>query len=293
MHAGNIFAFLVSWLLTKAQNGEVVLRIEDLDSERSKSLFSTQIQKDLETLGLTWDRGPYFQHDRHEVYASYYHKLEEKGLVYPCFCTRADLHAASAPQSGEKRVYAGTCRNLSETERLKRAQERRPAMRLIVPYKNICIDDEIQGRYCENLETDCGDFVIRRANGDFAYQLAVTIDDAEEHINYIVRGVDLLSSSPEQAYIQSLFEFPSVHYAHVPLLLGPDGHRLSKRHQDASLEEMLGRYKRPEGIIGHLAYLSGLIPENCETSAEELTHYLRYEDILKALKNKLSISWNA
>ena len=132
MHAGNIFSALMAWLVAKSQGGTMVLRIEDLDRERSKPRFIDAVQRDFETLGLTWDEGPYFQHDRDDAYQAAFDTLVDKGLVYPCFCTRADLHAASAPHHGEKLVYPGTCRNLTPQQRMERAVSRKPAMRLRV-----------------------------------------------------------------------------------------------------------------------------------------------------------------
>ena len=196
MHAGNIFATLMSWLVVKSQGGRIVLRIEDLDVERSKPEFAEQLMRDLEVLGLTWDDGPYYQQGRDEVYETAFRVLEEKGLVYPCFCSRADLHAASAPHRGEKLVYAGTCRNLSADQVEARSKERRPSWRVRVPDSVYSLDDAVQGHYEQLLSRDCGDFVIRRSDGLFAYQLASVVDDAAQGVNCIVRGMDLLVSTP-------------------------------------------------------------------------------------------------
>ena len=149
MHAGNIFAALVAWLVAKSQGGRMVLRVEDLDRERSKPRFVSDVQRDFESLGLTWDEGPYFQHDRDEAYRAAFDALAGRNLVYPCFCTRADLHAASAPHRGEKPVYPGTCRSLSADERSARAAAtgRVPAERLIVPDRVYGLDDLVQGPY--------------------------------------------------------------------------------------------------------------------------------------------------
>ena len=154
MHAGNVFAALTAWLVAKSQGGRIVLRIEDLDAERSKPVYIDAVQRDFEALGLTWDEGPYFQHDRTEAYRAAYDELRERGLVYPCFCTRADLHAASAPHRGEKPVYPGTCRHLSDGERAVRAQQRMPAQRLIVPDREVAFVDQVQGSYAQNLAAD-------------------------------------------------------------------------------------------------------------------------------------------
>ena len=129
MHAGNIFAALMAWLVAKSQGGSIVLRIEDLDRERSKACYIDAVQRDFEALGLTWDKGPYFQHDRDEAYREAFRLLQNKGLVYPCFCSRADLHAASAPHRGEKFVYPGTCKNLTDEQRKERVLTRKPAQR--------------------------------------------------------------------------------------------------------------------------------------------------------------------
>lgn len=204
MHAGNVLAALTAWLVAKSQGGRIVLRIEDLDAERSKPVYIDAVQRDFEALGLTWDEGPYFQHDRTEAYRAAYDELRERGLVYPCFCTRADLHAASAPHRGEKPVYPGTCRHLSDGERAARAQQRMPAQRLIVPDREVAFVDQVQGSYAQNLAADCGDFLVQRSDGAFAYQLAVVVDDAAQGVTSVVRGVDLLCSTPQQLYLQEL-----------------------------------------------------------------------------------------
>lgn len=270
MHAGNIYAALMSWLIVKAQGGRIVLRIEDLDAQRSKPEFMDQVQRDFEMLGLLWDEGPFYQHDRNEAYEAAYETLVQKDLVYPCFCTRADLHAASAPHVGEKPIYAGTCRGLSETERQKRSESRTPAWRLRVPCKTLEIRDAIQGAFAQQLDTECGDFLVRRADESFAYQLAVVVDDAAQGVNMVVRGVDLLDSCPQQRYLQDLLGLPHVEYAHVPLLVAPDGRRLSKRNKDAAFEELLQVFKTPEGIIGHIAYLAHLTEADEPCSPQEL-----------------------
>lgn len=219
MHAGNVFAALTAWLVAKSQGGRIVLRIEDLDAERSKPVYIDAVQRDFEALGLTWDEGPYFQHDRTEAYRAAYDELRERGLVYPCFCTRADLHAASAPHRGEKPVYPGTCRHLGDGERAVRAQQRMPAQRLIVPDREVAFVDQVQGPYAQNLAADCGDFLVQRSDGAFAYQLAVVVDDAAQGVTSVVRGVDLLCSTPQQLYLQELLGLPHPVYAHIPLLL--------------------------------------------------------------------------
>ena len=271
MHAGNVFAALVAWLVAKAQGGRMVLRIEDLDAQRSKREYVDAVQRDFERLGLTWDEGPFFQHDREEAYRAAFDALAARGLVYPCFCTRADLHAASAPHRGEKPVYPGTCRGLSDEERARRvAAGRTPAQRLAVPDRDVALQDLVQGSYRQNLARECGDFLVRRSDGAFAYQLAVVVDDAEQGVNSVVRGVDLLCSTPQQMHLQDLLGLPHPVYAHVPLVVAERDRRLSKRDHDAALDALLERFKTPEGVVGHIAGITGLAASCDPATPEEL-----------------------
>ena len=270
MHAGNIFAALMCWLIVKSRGGQVVLRIEDLDVQRSKQAFADQVMSDFELLGLTWDKGPYYQQGRNEAYRAAYAKLEAQGKVYPCFCTRADLHAASAPHRGEKLVYPGTCRGLGSDEVSRRSEARAPAWRLRVDDREYSFDDMVQGRFSQQLERDCGDYIVRRSDGLFAYQLAVVVDDAEQGVNCVVRGMDLLVSTPQQMYLQDLLGYEHCSYAHVPLIVGDKDRRLSKRDHDAALDELLARFGSPEGVIGHVAWLAGLREVDEPASCDEL-----------------------
>lgn len=293
MHAGNIFAALVSWLTAKSRGGRIVLRIEDLDVERSKPAFADAVQRDFEMLGLFWDEGPYFQHDRQEAYQAAFDELARKGLVYPCYCTRADLHAASAPHRGEKTVYPGTCRNLSAQERREREESgRNPAMRLVVPAREFSFADAVQGSYCQNLARDCGDFLVKRSDGAFAYQLAVVLDDAAQGVNSVVRGVDLLCSTPQQMYLQELFGLPHPEYAHVPLLCAQKNRRLSKRDHDAALDAMLASMKTPEAVIGRIAGVTGLAPTCSPTTPEELLAFFDAGNLPTMFPDKIQIPWN-
>ena len=291
MHAGNIFAALVAWLVAKSQGGRMVLRIEDLDTERSKPQFIDAVQRDFEALGLTWDEGPYFQHDRAEAYQAAYDTLAERGLTYPCFCTRADLHAASAPHRGEKPVYPGTCRALSDKERARRAETRTPAWRLQVPDREIALVDAIQGPYAQNLERECGDFLVQRSDGAFAYQLAVVVDDAAQGVNSVVRGVDLLCSTPQQIYLQELLGLPHPEYAHVPLIVGERDRRLSKRDRDAALDVLLARFGTPAGVIGHIAGITGLAPTCDPATPEELLQTFDLAALDTAFPDLVQIQW--
>ena len=263
MHAGNIFAALMAWLVAKSQGGSIVLRIEDLDRERSKACYIDAVQRDFEALGLTWDKGPYFQHDRDEAYREAFRLLQNKGLVYPCFCSRADLHAASAPHRGEKFVYPGTCKNLTDEQRKERVLTRKPAQRLIVPDAVYAFADLVQGDYRQNLATECGDFLVQRSDQAFAYQLAVVVDDAAQGVTSVVRGVDLLCPTPQQLYLQDVLGLEHPEYAHIPLVVAEMNRRLSKRDHDAAIDELLARFGSPEAVIGHIAGITG-IAATCE-----------------------------
>lgn len=291
MHAGNIFAALMAWLIAKSQGGRIVLRIEDLDRQRSRREYIDGVQADFELLGLTWDVGPYFQQGREEAYRAAYQALKDRGLVYPCFCSRADLHAASAPHRGEKLVYPGTCRSLTPEERARRAAEKDPAMRIVVPHRVYSLVDQIQGPYRQMLDEECGDFLIRRSDGAFAYQLAVVVDDAEQGVTSVVRGMDLLCSTPQQLYLQDLLGLPYPVYAHVPLLVAKKDRRLSKRDHDASLEALLARFGTPEGVIGHIAWLTGISDEDEPATPQQLLDGFDVSRAAKRFPDLVQIRW--
>lgn len=269
MHLGNVFAALIAWLSVRSRDGEMVLRMEDLDTQRTSAEFAEILRDDLRWLGLTWDRETPAQSRRSAVYDKYFEILREKGLLYPCYCTRSQLHSVNAPHlSDGTYVYPGTCRNLTEGERA--AFHRAPAWRVVVPDRVWTVEDKIQGTYRCNLATECGDMVVRRADGVYVYQLAVTVDDGEAGVTEVVRGMDLLSSAPRQMYLQELFGFPHPEYAHVPMLLAPDGRRLSKRDRDLDLGILRQRLTR-EALLGALAFAAGLIDQEVSVSLKELT----------------------
>ena len=269
MHLGNVFAALIAWLSVRSRDGEMVLRMEDLDTQRTSADFADILRSDLNWLGLTYDRETPPQSKRSAVYDEYFDRLKEMGLIYPCYCTRSQLHSVNAPHlSDGTYVYTGTCRNLTEAQRA--SFGRKPAWRVMVPDRQWQLHDRVQGDYRLNLATECGDMVVRRADGIYVYQLAVTVDDGEAGVTEVVRGMDLLSSAPRQMYLQELFGFPHPEYGHVPMLLAPDGRRLSKRDRDLDLGELRKRVK-PEQLIGTLAFASGLIDRNVPISARELS----------------------
>ena len=237
MHLGNLCCCLLAWLSAKSSGGKVVLRIEDLDAVRCPREFADLLEADLAWLGLAADeggskggpRGPYYQSERSAIYEEYYQKLVRKGLVYPCFCSRSQLHAADAPHRSDGNVvYAGTCRNLTPEEIVLRTARRKPAWRVMVPDETISFVDGHMGPY--------------------AALMGVT---------QVVRGADLLSSTPRQLWLYRELGLPAPEFYHMPLLLAVDGRRLSKRDGDESLEHLQARYT-PEQIIGRLAYACGL-----------------------------------
>ena len=265
MHLGNVFAALIAWLSVRSRDGEMVLRMEDLDTQRTSADFAEILRSDLAWLGLDYDWETPPQSQRSRAYDGYFEILRDKGLIYPCYCTRSQLHSVNAPHlSDGTYVYTGTCRNLTEPPK-----NRIPAWRVMVPDKLWTVEDKVQGHYELNLATGCGDMVVRRSDGVYVYQLAVTVDDGEAGVTEVVRGMDLLSSAPRQMYLQELFGFPHPEYGHVPMLLAPDGRRLSKRDRDLDLGE-LRRRVTPEQLIGTLACASGLIDRNCPISPREL-----------------------
>ena len=268
MHLGNVFAALMSWLSPKSKGGDWILRMEDLDTQRTKTEYAELLRDDLRWLGLAWDGETAPQSERSAVYDRYFDQLREQGLLFPCYCTRSQLHNVNAPHlSDGTYVYAGTCRNLTEQQRS--AQKRQPSWRVTVPDREFRFTDLVQGDYRENLSTDCGDFVVRRADGVYVYQLAVTVDDGEAGVTEVVRGWDLLSSAPRQMYLQELWGFEHPAYAHIPMLMAPEGRRLSKRDQDLDMGALRNRLK-PEELIGVLAHAAGLTETAQPISAAEL-----------------------
>ena len=279
MHLGNIFAALLAWVSARAAGGEFVLRIEDLDPERSHAEYADAIRDDLRWLGLQWDREMPLQSTRTPVYAEFFVRLRAMGLLYPCFCSRSELHAASAPHASDgSLLYAGTCRGLTDAQI--RAQNRPPAWRIRVPEECVACHDGVYGEVSQNLQRECGDFILRRSDGVYAYQLAVVCDDALGGITQVVRGRDLLSSTPRQIWLCRMLGFEPPEYNHVPLLIAPDGRRLSKRERDMDLSRLRERF-RPEALIGRLAFLSGLAPFQEPISAAELAQEFSWENLCR------------
>ena len=279
MHLGNVFSAMLAWLSVRSQNGEMVLRIEDLDPDRCRPEYAETLKDDLRWLGLDWDREQIPQSRRSAAYEAQFQRLQAQGLIYPCYCTRGELHAASAPHASDGRfIYAGTCRNLTPEERA--AKTKAPAWRLVVPDRVYGFTDGLQGTFSENLARDCGDFIVRRADGVYAYQLAVVTDDGQGGVTQVVRGMDLLDSTPRQLYLYELLGLQAPEFYHVPLLTAPDGRRLSKREKDLDLGALRMTHS-PEQLLGKLAFLAGILDQPEAASAKDLAAVFRWEKVKK------------
>ena len=279
MHLGNAFACLLAWLSAKSRGGEVLLRMEDLDTLRCTEENAAIIREDLRWLGLPWDVETPAQRSRTAAYEAVLETLRGKANVFPCWCTRGSLNLVNAPHASDGHpIHPASCREATEEERGRHKTP--PAWRLEAPDLTVSFTDGVYGEYSENLKENCGDFVLRRADGVFVYQLAVVADDGEFGVNEVVRGCDLLSSTPRQIYLQRLLGRPQPAYFHVPMLTDPEGRKLSKRDADLDLGVLRERY-RPEELIGRLAHACGLLGRYEPVSAAELVSGFSWERIQK------------
>ena len=261
LHLGNILCAMLAYLSARSKGGRFLLRIEDVDIPRCPRSLARQCIEDLTWLGFTWDEDVIFQSDRSEIYRTALEKLGEGGHTYPCFCTRAQLMSLAAPNLGDTQViYRRTCAGLTPEEQAEKAKTRAPAIRLRVPDEDVTFVDGLFGLQKENLERDCGDFILRRSDGLYGYQLAVVVDDALQGVTEVVRGRDILSATPRQLYLQRLLGYDAPEYIHIPLLVDSQGRRLAKRDKDLDLTALAARFA-PEDILGRLAYSAGLLEE--------------------------------
>jgi glutamyl-tRNA synthetase len=292
LHLGNARTALLSWLDARARGGAWLMRVEDLDGPRVRPGMEARILDELRWLGLGWDEGPdvggpagpYRQSERSARYASALAALRAAGLAYPCFCSRAEIAAAaSAPHgpSEEGPRYPGTCRALPAEEVARRAAGRRPAWRLRVEPGAVAFDDGVHGRCAHDVSRETGDFVLMRADGIAAYQLAVAVDDAAMGITDVVRGDDLLPSTSRQLLVYRALGLAAPAFAHVPLVVGEDGARLAKRHGALALGELRARGAAPEAVVGLLAALSGLCPPGTRCAPRDLTGGFRLDRVPK------------
>jgi glutamyl-tRNA synthetase len=263
---GNLRSALLGWLDARSRGGEFLLRVEDLDPERSTAQATEGLFEDLAWLGLDWDGPVWRQAERAAHYARALEQLRAAGRVYPCWCSRAEVaRAASAPHAGEDGpVYPGTCRR-SPAPRAGRA----PSQRFAVEPGLVSFDDGLHGRVTQDVSRAVGDFVVQRADGVASYQLAVVVDDAASGITEVIRGDDLIASTPRQLQLYRALGATPPRFTHVPLLLGPDGQRLAKRAGAWTAAALRERGARPEAVIGLLARWSGLT-DGQPISAREL-----------------------
>ncbi len=273
LHLGNLRTALVSWLQARAGGGEWIVRMEDLDRVTSSPAYELQQLADLAALGLVPDDVVVRQSDRFHLYREAITTLSRMGRVYECYCSRREIREASQAPHGElpDGAYPGTCRDLPAAEReerraVLREQQRRPALRLRTEGERFTIDDLVVGRY----EGGVDDVVLQRNDGVPAYNLAVVVDDAAQGVTDVVRGDDLLSSTPRQLLLQHLLGLPHPRYAHVPLVLGPDGNRLAKRHGAVTLADLAARGVGAAAVLARLGASLGLCAADETVSALDL-----------------------
>ena len=234
LHLGNLRTALVAWLFARSAGSRFLVRIEDLDRGRVRPEHEAGQLADLAAIGLDWDGVPVRQSERTALYEAALERLD----TYPCYCTRAEIREAASAPHGMPGRYPGTCRELTSARRAelaeKRAGDRPPALRIRADAARVAFEDRLHG----HVEGVVDDFVVRRNDGAIAYNLAVVVDDAAQGIGEVVRGDDLLDTTPRQLFLADALGLPRPVYAHVPLVLGPDGARLAKRHGDVTLRDV-------------------------------------------------------
>jgi glutamyl-tRNA synthetase len=272
LHLGNARTFLLTWLWARATGASIVLRIEDIDGPRVKAGAAEQALLDLRWLGLDWDEGPYAQTERLPLYEAALESLRRRDLVYPCVCTRKEIDAAASAPHGpddDGPRYPGTCRGrFGSAAEATAASARAPAWRFVTPEGDIPFADGFAGPQSFSVFRSQGDFVVAKASGP-AYQLAVVVDDAAMHVTDVIRGDDLLPSTPRQLLLYEALGLTPPRFTHLPLVVGSDGKRLAKRHGDTRVATYREAGVPPERVVGLLAAWSGLAPRQ-ETSARAL-----------------------
>ena len=256
LHLGNLRTALLAWLFARSTRGRFVLRFDDLDPDRSRPEHAAAQLRDLEAIGLDWDGEPVYESARLEHYAEALRTLEDDGLVYPCFCTRADIRASTtAPHGDGPPPYPGTCRELTAAQRSEReVAGRPPALRVRTGEPEIAFADRLLGAQSGLVD----DFVVRRNDGAFAYQLTVVVDDDFDGVTEVVRGSDLAGSTPRQLWVAGALGVAApASFAHVPLILGPDGKRLAKRHGAVTLADRVAAGERAEDVATWLLRTAG------------------------------------
>jgi len=261
LHLGHARSFLLAWWHARSRGGRIVLRLEDLDVERVKPGMIEDARRDLEWLGLDWDGEVWIQSEHADGFDAAVQQLLERGLAYPCVCTRKEIAAAqNAPHPGEDQPrYPGTCRGKFATlDEARRATGRDPAVRLIVEPGRLELVDEYSGPFSADVHAEVGDFPIARRAGAVAYQLAVVLDDARQAVTEVVRGDDLLSSAARQWLVQAALGLPHPRWWHVPLVTDENGRRLAKRSDDVSLARIRSAGIDPRALVAWVARRSGI-----------------------------------
>jgi glutamyl-tRNA synthetase len=269
LHLGNLRTALLAWLFARSAGARFLMRVEDLDTGRVRPHFESEQLADLQAIGLDWDGPVVRQSERTALYEAALERLATGGLVYPCWCTRAEIReAASAPHGPlPEGAYPGTCRALTAREVAERERSGRPpARRVRAGAAQVTFHDRLAGDVTGVVD----DFVVRRNDGAFAYNFAVVVDDAEQGVREVVRGADLLDSTPRQLWLGARLGLPEPVYAHVPLMLGPDGARLAKRHGAVTLAERVALGESPATVRGALAASVGLAAPDEEPSMGRL-----------------------
>lgn len=302
LHIGNIFCAMIGYLSSKSKGGKYIIRMEDLDIARCSKIKAQQMLNDLDWLGIEFDEfnismpkndkiksellkvdkkilNCLYQSERTSIYKCFERYLSDEKMIYPCFCSRAELNAVSAPHKSDKpQVYNGTCKGL--TNDMIKKKTRLPSMRVIVPDENISFVDGCLGKYKENLKGECGDFIIKRSDGIYSYQLAVVVDDGLMGVNEVVRGNDLISSTARQIWFYKEFGFDVPNFYHIPLILDKNGKRLSKRDLDLDIGNLKNNMCSQK-LVGILAFCAGIIKKPYNVSLKSLISEFCFEDIPK------------
>jgi glutamyl-tRNA synthetase len=276
LHLGNARTALVAWLHTRAQGGKFILRVEDLDSQRSKSEFIAANINELRWLGLDWDEGPdvggkyqpYLQSQRHALYRQALETLQSKGHLFECYLSRKDLQEVASAPHGKANVYSVLERQRNEKLKVEKI-DKPPSLRFRSPDKTLKFTDLLAGEQKINALHDVGDFIVKRADGEWAYQLAVVVDDIAMNISEVVRGNDLLESTAAQLLLYEALGATAPTFLHIPLLLEPTGERMAKRKGSLTLTALKESGVKPERVVGLLAYTLGLTREGLELTPRE------------------------
>jgi glutamyl-tRNA synthetase len=279
LHLGNLRTALLAWLFARSAGAGFLLRIEDLDPQRSRREHEEGQLADLRAIGIDWDGEPVRQSDRTELYREAVERLRAEGRVYPCWCTRAEIRLAAQAPHGPlpEGAYPGTCRELSAAQRARREREagRPPSLRLDARARTVTFEDRLHGTVRGTVD----DFLLRRYDGTFSYHVAVVVDDADQGVGEVVRGDDLLGSTARQLLLGSLLGMPAPAYAHVPLVLGPDGRRLAKRHGAVTLADRRALGQGPGEVLNWMAASAGLVEPGEQVTAHGLIERFDARDL--------------